>query len=277
MGNENSKKVENEYPELETRISSGSSNSSESSYDREIVRQPSSPGNNHIKIPNNVLHTSEGIYYCSSLIGKSIMLKTTEGFVQAKIEESYYCDVYRVLFDDGTYIDLTDSVYLGNGKTVANLSVGDKIDRYIVPGTLIEGCKKSKSFHAGHSFGIHEKIDISVKEKKSELFLNNFNSNKYDIKEFIEGFRNAQDNSITASHSKIIILQLLLKYIGESYCIKSLGGPKRYLQKDSSRFQKVEDIIKLHKNIKTYNIIVENGYKILVNNTILQTGLVVEL
>jgi hypothetical protein len=277
MGNENSKKVENEYPELEVRMSGNSSNSSESSYERRVESQPSSPSIDHIKIPNNVLHTSEGIYYCSSLVGKTIMLKTIDGFVSAVIQESYYCNIYRVIFDDGTYIDLTDSVYLGNGKTVASLNVGDKIERFVVPGTIIESCKKSKSFHAGHSFGIHEKIDISVKEKKSELFLNNFNSNKYDIKEFIEGFRNAQDNSITASHSKIIILQLLLKYIGESYCIKSLGGPKRYLQKDTSKYQRVENIIKLPKNVKTYNIIVENSHKILINNTVLQTGLAVEM
>ena len=272
MGNENSKRIENEFPDIDSRTASGSSNSSESSYDNMISRQPSSPGVNHVKIPNNVLHTNEGIYYCSAIVGKNVMLKTVEGFVSARVEESYYCNAYRVIFEDGTYVDLTDSVYLGNGKTVSSLAVGDRIDKYLSSSNVVEGCRKSKSFHAGHSFGIQEKIDISIKEKKSEIFLNNFNSNKYDIKEFIDGFRDAQDNSITASQSKIIILQLLLKYIGESYCIKSLGGPKRYLQKDSSKCQKVFEIIKLHKNIKTYNIIIDSGHKILVNNTILQTS-----
>lgn len=273
MGNENAKNVSHVIePDMQISTSSSSSSSSDSSYTQAVLRQPSSPSINHIKMSNNILHTSEGIYYCSSIIGKIIMIKTTDGFVSAKVEESYYCSAYRVLFDDGTYVDLTENLCLGNDKNVSNLVVGDKIDRYIIPGTVVSGCKKSKSFHAGHSFGIQEKIDISVKEKKSELFLNNFNTNKYDIKEFIDGYRNAQDNSITASQSKIIILQLLLKYIGESYCIKSLGGPKRYLQKDSSKYQRVSEIIKLQKNVRTYNITVESGHKILVNNTIISTG-----
>lgn len=271
MGNENAKNVSQVF-DSDIQISSSSSSSSDSSYTQAVLRQPSSPSINYIKMPNNILHTSEGIYYCSSIVGKNVMIKTTEGFVSAKVEESYYCNVYRVLFDDGTYVDLTENLCLGNDKNVSNLVVGDKIDRYIIPGIVVNGCKKTKSFHAGHSFGIQEKIDISIKEKKSELFLNNFNTNKYDIKEFIDGYRNAQDNSITASQSKIIILQLLLKYIGESYCIKSLGGPKRYLQKDCSKYQRISEISKLHKNVRTYNITVESGNKILVNNTIINTG-----
>jgi hypothetical protein len=250
-----------------------------------------SPANkSFITIPDNIIYTEEGIRFCRDLTNAQVKIWTTEGLKDAFIERGEDKSIYRITFMDGSKIDCVDDDIFTTNKgeiKVEDLEIGMKIMKYTSKMTFnclrspsvysngsVSSLRKSKfnfnqksSYDAGITHGKKELNSVDCANSKSlkyRSFLDTIIENNYNIEEFISGWRDGQKGVITGSLQSLLMLQLIMKCIGQH--VKVVDNGVRYkLEPDNTVFQQISSIQMIGSN-STFRIYIDKSH-IPINNS----------
>jgi hypothetical protein len=237
-------------------------------------------GVSSIIIPDNILYTCSGLRFCRELDGKVVKLLTSSGLYNAKIDSFGRDLVYRVSFFDGSKIDcIADTVFTttqGN-KKASEINIGDKVLKFIAKQVnsykinILSDDEIKKSFEAGKLQSEKEKLQLSFLSKKSlkcHNIIDDIIVNKYDLHNYILGWKSAQHGTISGSLQTLLILQYLLKLNG-TYMKIAENGANYMLVPDTSATQQVISIQVMQK-MPVYRLFINiesESDHLLINNT----------